>query len=478
MAANSWDGIGSENAFNQSYDGFPWLWSFVCFISLLQIFEQYLNVRQYRQYCLPQMTDTLRDSKITTQEDFSKSQHYSRDKMMFSMVVTSFDFLLKIGFLVLFVYPKIWLIAGLMVGSNEYLQTLTFCLLMLTIDTIKAIPTSLYLDFVIEERHGFNKKTYSLFFKDWAKEFVLSCVLGGPILCGVMWIINWGGKNFYIYLWVFVVLTALVMMILYPNLIAPLFNKYEHLKNKKLANKIEKLAGELDFPLKTLYEVDASTRSSHSNAYFYGFWKWKRIVLFDTLLEAAHDQILAILAHELGHWKLNHTVKAMVVSFTHLFGVVYLFSLVMGTASLYQSFGFGDVRAVIVGLLLFLWIFSPIDAAISLLCTYITRRHEFQADAFAVNLGFAQPLKDGLVRICVKSKVALCPDRWYALYHYSHPPLLERMDAISMRAKEFEEKGGKPHQLVDGEPPPQPAPKEPPLRNGGQEKTQTDKKEE
>eukprot|EP01068_Selenidium_serpulae_P007847 Selendium_serpulae@DN4818_c0_g1_i1.p1 len=437
---------------------FPWLWLFIAFTAVVSVFEQYLNSRQLRKYKIEDLPDNIKALKIATQDDFAKSQHYSRDKMSFKIFNSILDFLIQTVVLIFFVLPSLWNFVSRYTGTNEYWQSLGFMFAAMLVSEIQSVPVSLYFDFVIEERHGFNKKTLKLFFMDEIKTFIISCVIGGPTLCAIIAIIKWGGSRFYLYLWSFSILLIIVMMIIYPNFIAPLFNKYEALKDTELKTKIETLAGELNFPLTKLYQMDGSTRSSHSNAYFYGFWKWKRIVLFDTLLDASHDQILAILGHELGHWKLNHMPKMLAVSCAHMFINFYLYGTAMATDSLYESFGFADTRACIIGLTLFLMIYAPVDKVVEVFITLMTRRNEFEADEFAVKLGFAAPLASGLVFISKKSLAALCVDPWYAWYHYTHPHLVERLNAIKSaderRSSSSPSAGtsSKAHPLIDGKP--------------------------
>jgi len=305
-----------------------------------------------------------------------------------------------------------------------------FCFLNIVIGMIESIPISFYSDFVIEEKHGFNKKTVKLFFTDLVKQTLLTIAIGGPLLVAMIWIVKWGGKTFYIYLWAFSTLVTIVFMFVYPNYIAPLFNKYETLKDQELRQKIDALCLRLQFPLKELYQVDGSKRSNHSNAYFYGFWKNKRIVLYDTLLENPHEEILAILGHELGHWKLGHTMKGMALGLVQMFVIFYLYGLVMYNDSLFNSFGFGDTRAVIIGLFLFSMIFSPVETFLGVLITLLTRMHEFQADRFSFDLGYGDQLQSALVNIHKQNLGVLTPDKWYAWFHYTHPPLVERLRAI------------------------------------------------
>lgn len=240
------------------------------------------------------------------------------------------------------------------------------------------------------------------------------------------------------------------MLTIYPNIIAPLFNKFTLLQPGSLKTAIDKLASLNGFPLKEVYVVDGSTRSSHSNAYFYGFGKNKRIVLYDTLsptLQTApkegqdpsdqqgsgcsDDEIVAILAHELGHWKMKHTISQLIIAEIHLFIFFFSYGYMIGSKGMYQSFGFHDDQPVMVGLLLFSCIISPIEHFVAFGQNSLTRRFEYQADQFATKQGMGQLLKQGLCKISKDNKSNTDPDPWYSAYHHTHPSLLERLKAIT-----------------------------------------------
>lgn len=225
----------------------------------------------------------------------------------------------------------------------------------------------------------------------------------------------------------------------------PLFNKYMTLPDGDLKTKIYELARSLNYPLTKLYEVDGSKRSSHSNAYMYGFWKNKRVVLYDTLIKQLKTpEILSVLGHEFGHWAMSHSLQNFAITNLYFGALFYLYGLVLSSSGpIYSAFGFNDSTniPILVSLLLFsstLW--APVDKLVTLLMTYKTRRCEFQADEFSVNLGRGAPLKTGLVKISLENLGAMAPDWLYSEYHYSHPPVVERITAIIARMKEFEEK--------------------------------------
>ncbi|ORM40279.1 Proteasome subunit alpha type-1 [Babesia sp. Xinjiang] len=228
----------------------------------------------------------------------------------------------------------------------------------------------------------------------------------------------------------FVAVFYLFMMVIYPDFIAPLFNKFEPLNDDDLKEGIEALAKRLKFPLREIKLMDGSRRSNHSNMYFYGFWWFKKIVMYDTLLKQPKSQIIAITSHELGHWKCNHTLKLLLFSFAQLFAIFYLFGLYKDDASMFESFGYGNERAFIVGITLFGYIYTPLGVVLHLIGTTITRRGEYEADNFAVKMGYGDDLAKALVEIHHKNKSMIHHDPLYSWYHFTHPVLFERVYAI------------------------------------------------
>merc|ERR1712032_1235518 len=304
---------------------------------------------------------------------------------------------------------------------------------------------------------------------DLAKSELLSYFFGGLLIPLLIWVVNSTGERFYLYAWGTCQTLIFAFMWIYPNVIQPMFNKFEELKDEELRKKICNLAAEHNFPLTKLFQVDGSKRSSHSNAYFFGFWKFKRIVLFDTLLKDkddedtkkgtdedkkeedkkesttpkeklySHSEILAVLCHELGHWKFNHTTMMLVISSAHIFILFYLFGQVMysgeSSQAIVRQWGYGETVAVMVSLTIFSMLFEPTEKILQLLMTLLTRRNEFQADGFAVTNGKAEPLVTGLKTLSKENKGDLNPDPWYSWYHHTHPPLVERLRPLVASAK-------------------------------------------
>jgi STE24 endopeptidase len=413
----------------------PYLELVLGFMALMYIFETYLDIRQHCAIKLPRLPRPLEG--LVSQDKFERSRAYSLDKSNFHFVHEAITILMDTAILYYGLLPWFWMKSEEFVThlglnpENETIHTLSFLAGVMIWSQITDLPFSLYSTFVIEARHGFNKQTIWIFIRDMIKGIFLSIILGPPIVAAIIYIVQIGGPYLAIYLWGFMFVLAIVMMTLYPVLIAPLFNKFTPLPDGELRQKIENLAASLMFPLKKLFVVDGSTRSSHSNAYMYGFFKNKRIVLYDTLIQQCsnEEEIVAVIAHELGHWKLNHTlysfIAVQILTFLQFGG----YALVRNSKDLYQSFGF-DTQPVIIGLIIFQHTIIPLQHLVGFCLNLVSRAFEFQADAFAKKLGYSSSLRAALVKLQEENLSAMNTDPWYSAYHYSHPPLVERLSAL------------------------------------------------
>ncbi|XP_021119067.1 CAAX prenyl protease 1 homolog isoform X4 [Heterocephalus glaber] len=381
------------------------------------------------------------------------------------------------GFLVIVTGPfrislivqKRVLIADILHLVQRIIHSLVFLLLATLFSALTGLPWSLYNTFVIEEKHGFNHQTLDFFMKDAIKKFLVTQCILLPVSSLLLYIIKIGGDYFFIYAWLFTLVVSLVLVTIYADYIAPLFDKFTPLPEGKLKQEIEVMAKNIDFPLTKVYVVEGSKRSSHSNAYFYGFFKNKRIVLFDTLLEeysvpnkdiqeesgmeprsdgegdseeikakvkikkqgCKNEEVLAVLGHELGHWKLGHTVKNIIISQMNSFLCFFLFAVLIRRKELFAAFGFYDSQPTLIGLLIiFQFIFSPYNEVLSFCLTVLSRRFEFQADAFAKKLGKAEDLYSALIKLNKDNLGFPVSDWLFSMWHYSHPPLLERLQAL------------------------------------------------
>jgi STE24 endopeptidase len=318
-----------------------------------------------------------------------RQQAYGRAKAKYSFVSQIFNQIKSLATLYFNVYPIVWGIAGTVVAryapvrfSGEITQSLLFMYMLGWIDLLYGLPFSYYHSFVLEEKFGFNKMTVKLWLTDMVKGQGLAIAFGIPIGSAFLSIINKTGQGFFYYLWMFMLVVQISAMTIYPILIVPMFNKLEPLKPGKLKDSVEALASKLEFPLSELQVIDGSKRSAHSNAYFTGL-PWigkKKIVIYDTLLEKSTEkEVEAVLAHELGHWQMNHTSRLLFISQAHLFYIFALFSVFINNRSLYADFGFVRERPTIVGFILFNEILSPTDSIVKLLLNIWTRRMEYEA---------------------------------------------------------------------------------------------------
>ncbi|ORX46858.1 hypothetical protein BCR36DRAFT_331008 [Piromyces finnis] len=412
-----------------------WKNDVIAFIAIIYTWETYIKVRQYKKVCNSKIPKQL--EKYVDEEKLEKTKAYQKDNHVFSFITDALDLIETVLMIKYNLLPYLWDVAGtvlLKFGYNseyEILQSLVFIGLFKIINDIINLPQDLYHTFVIEARHGFNNTTLKLYIIDEIKTNLLLIAFGGPLISLFLKIIQWTGDNFYFYVWIFMAVVQLLMLIIYPNFIQPLFNKFTPLEEGELKTKIEKIAADVNYPLKKLFVVDNSKRSGHSNAYLFGLGKNKRIVLYDTLLKQVNnEEICSILGHELGHWYHSHNIKLLIVSEVQAFILFYIFSCVINYTPLYQSFGF-NVQPILIGFILFSFIFSPIDSLIDFTTNIITRKLERQADEFATrNLKRGDDLLTGLIKIHTENLSNLIVDPLYSAWNYSHPPLLERIEHI------------------------------------------------
>jgi STE24 endopeptidase len=305
-----------------------------------------------------------------------------------------------------------------------------FCLGTGLIFSILSLPTDLYSTFVLEERFGFNKTTLRLYLADKIKGFFLGVVIGVPFLFGVLWLMD-TGPSWWLWAFLFIFAFQLLMVIVYPTLIAPLFNKFEPLKDGVLRERILALADQVGFKTGGIYTMDGSRRSAHSNAYFTGIGKTKRIVLFDTLIEQMTlDQGLAVLAHEMGHYKMKHIRRMLFLKGVFLLVGLYILSLLVDYEPMFRAFGL-ESPSHSGALVLFSLLSGPFTFYLHPLMNLLSRRHEYEADRFAVRtLKDSRPMEEALINLTVKNLSNLTPHPWYSAYHYSHPSSVERISAV------------------------------------------------
>jgi STE24 endopeptidase len=318
-----------------------------------------------------------------------------------------------------------------------YARGLIFCFAVALLFSIASLPTDLYSTFKLEARFGFNKTTWKLYLADKVKGLILGIVIGLPFLFVVLWLMDATGSYWWIWTFFFVAGFQLLMVVAYPTLIAPLFNKFEPLPEGELRSRILQLAEQVGFKTNGIFSMDGSKRSAHSNAYFTGIGKAKRIVLFDTLIaQMTTEQGLAVLAHEMGHFKLKHIRRMLVVQTLFLFFGLYILSWLTDYQPFFAAFGL-DRPSNYAALVLFSLLSGPFTFYLGPLINRLSRKHEYEADQFAVKtLHSPKPMEEALVNLTVKNLTNLTPHPWYSAYHYSHPTPTERIHAIRAVAVE------------------------------------------
>jgi STE24 endopeptidase len=311
-----------------------------------------------------------------------------------------------------------------------YGHGILFCLGVGLVFSIAGLPTGLYSTFVLETKFGFNKTTIGLYITDKIKALILGLVIGVPFLLVILWLMDAMGRFWWIWAFVFISGFQLLMIVIFPTLIAPWFNKYETLKDGELRDRILALAEQIGFKTSGIYSMDGSKRSAHSNAYFTGIGKAKRIVMFDTLIEQMTvDQGLAVLAHEMGHYKMKHIRRMLIVQTVFLFIGLYILSLLVDYPPLFSAFGLSPSNHA--ALVLFSLLSGPATFYLGPLMNFLSRKHEYEADCFAaLTLRDGKPMEEALVNLTIKNLSNLTPHPWYSAYHYSHPTPTERIDAI------------------------------------------------
>ena len=296
-----------------------------------------------------------------------------------------------------------------------------------TIIGVVELPLGIYRTFVIDARFGFNKTTPALFVADMAKQLALGAALGVPLLLGVLWLMARMGENWWLYVWLAWMGFNLLMLAIYPTFIAPIFNKFAPLEDQELKARVEKLLAECDFQAQGLFVMDGSKRSTHGNAYFTGFGKSRRIVFFDTLLARLdHDEIVAVLAHELGHFKHRHIVKRIVLIFAMSLAGLWLLGYLMGQSWFYTGLGVAT-QGTAMALLLFLLVSPVFTFLLQPLMSYYSRRHEFEADRYATHHARAADLVRALVKMYNDNAATLTPDPLHSAFYDSHPPAAIRV---------------------------------------------------
>jgi STE24 endopeptidase len=384
-----------------------------------------LNYR-HKPKALPEIISDVYDS-----ENYHKQQDYESKKMQFSILETSVTSLLIIT---IFVFKGFGYLQAFVsdISQNQILQTLMFFGILGLISLVLSLPFSYYDKFVIEQKYGFNKSTHKLFILDTLKSLILTAVLGGIILSIITWLYLLNPNIFWITALIIILIFSFLMNALYSSIILPLYNRKTPLPDGELKNKVVEFANSLGFSINNIYIINGSKRSTKANAFFTGFGKKKRIFLYDTLTyNLSNDEIVAVLAHELGHYKKHHiwinltTGMFQALLFLFFFGLIsqsIVFTKVMG--------GIGDSSVFYLNALCFVLLVDPIQTLIGLVMNLLSRKMEYSADKFATIHGLGINLTSALKKISSLNYSNLTPHPLYVLINYSHPTLYHRLLAI------------------------------------------------
>ncbi len=391
---------------------------------LLNIFANYLNLKNIHS---PLPNEFI---GYCEHKQYTQSQKYLKTTTRFGLILSCFDIIIILTFWFLNGFPLL----DAFVRSFEFDSIITGLLYIFILGILKfllTIPFSIYSTFFIEERFGFNKTKPLLFIIDALKSFILSIIFGGILLGAILIFFEYAGQKAWIICWAVTTCFILIVQYIVPTWILPLFNKFTPLENGKLRDAIFKYSKSINFSLENIFIMDGSKRSTKSNAFFTGFGRNKRIVLFDTLIkEQSVNELVSVLAHEMGHFKKKHVLKNLILGILQMGIVFYLLSFFISFQDLFDVF-YMDEISIYAGLIFFGLLYSPIDFFISILMQISSRRDEFEADKFAfITIGDEEPLITALKKLSVKNLSNLTPHPFFVFLNYSHPPVLERIKVL------------------------------------------------
>ncbi|MFO7722142.1 MAG: M48 family metallopeptidase [Bacteroidales bacterium] len=395
---------------------------------LMERILDYLNTKKWSD----EMPEEVKG--IYDEQKYQKSQRYNKERHQFSSLVSVFFFLALLTMLFFDMFS--WLDRHIHAyTTNPILVTLVFFAILGLANDLLGLPFSAYSTFVIEEKYGFNKTTVATFVLDRLKTWLLSALLGGGLLTLIVFLYLQTGELFWIMAWGAITLFSIIVTMFYSTLIVPLFNKQVPLESGSLRDSIENFAIGAGFRISDIFVMDGSKRSSRANAYFSGLGPKKRIVLYDTLIkEHTNEELVAILAHEIGHLKRKHILKSLAVSTLETGLLLFFFSRLVEAPELSMALG-ATQPAFHLSLLAFGILYSPISTLLGIVMNTISRNNEYQADRFAGEHYDAKHLMSALKKLSVNHLSNLRPHKAYVFVHYSHPPLLQRLDALNKLAE-------------------------------------------
>ncbi len=363
-------------------------------------------------------------------EKYKKAQNYLKENTRFGIIVDSIITPITVAFILIGGFNYVDQIArGFQISPIP--TGLVFAGILMIASQILSIPFSIYSTFVIEEKYGFNLTTAKTFILDILKSWFLTAIIGGIIFAVILWFFDRTGNMAWVYCWIVVVIFQIVLTFFAPVVILPLFNKFYPLEDGELKTSIENYAKSQDFRLKGVFKMDASKRSTKSNAFFTGFGKYRRIVLFDTLIKKhTVDELVSILAHEMGHYKKKHILKSIIISIITTGFMFFILSLFINNEGLFQAFKMENT-SIYASLFFFAFLYSPINMFISILSNMLSRKHEYEADAYASETyGKFESMISALKKLTVDNLSNLTPHPLKVFLSYSHPPVLKRIQSL------------------------------------------------
>ena len=403
------------------------LYLIICIVTfdfVLDKFLDYLNLKVSKDE-IPEVMKGYYD-----EEKYRKSQEYQRANSRFYLLSSSISFIVAIG--VLWLGGFGWLDGQLrIIIDSEMLVSLSFFGVLFIASDIMSIPFSLYGTFVIEEKFGFNKTTPKTFVMDKIKGYLLTVLVGGGVLALLLWLVQEMGTHFWLYFWVAIAVFTLFINMFYTSLILPLFNKLTPLEDGELKQAIEAYSMKINFPLDNIFVIDGSKRSNKANAFFSGIGKKKKIVLYDTLINNhTTEELVAVLAHEVGHFKKKHVIYGFVFSVLQMGITLFVMSLMVFNENLSVALGTAQL-GIHINLIAFTILYSPISKIAGIVMNVFSRKNEFEADAYAKETYHKEHLQVALKKLSVDNLSDLYPHPAYVFMNYSHPPLLKRLAAMN-----------------------------------------------
>lgn len=386
-------------------------------------FSSWLNVRQPVSPVPDNLKGYLDQAKLL------EAKSYQKVNFRFGMFSESLSLALMLVLLILGAFGELdTYISG--ITDKPLLQSLLFFGILFIASDLLSLPFDYYHTFRIEEDYGFNKTSPRTFFLDKIKGYALALVVGGGLLTLLIWLIATLGSGFWLYFWLVAAVFMVVINRFYTSLILPLFNKLSPLEEGELKSAIMHYADQVDFPLTNVYVIDGSTRSTKANAFFSGFGKQKKVVLYDTLIEQhTVEELVAVLAHEVGHFKKKHILQSMLLSVLQVGIILYAMSIVVNSEQISMALG-GARQAIHLNLLGYFILFSPISSIMGIGMNMLSRKNEFEADAFAKSTYSGPPLAAALKTLSVKTLSQINPHPVQVFVKFSHPPLLQRLKKL------------------------------------------------